>query len=63
MQLHQFVLQQLQEIKPKINTQEFCKLHKISESKFSRFPSEKLIEELELFDYMVQFYNYNRNDD
>ena len=52
---HKYVLQKSQEIKKKINTQEFCKLHGISESKFSRFPSEKLIAELELFDYLVQF--------
>lgn len=53
--IHRYVLQKSQELKKKINTQEFCKLHGISESKFSRFPSEKLIEELMLFDYMVQF--------
>lgn len=58
--LHQEVLQELQEIKKEINVQEFCKLHGISESKFSRFPSDKFIEELMLFDYMKQYYEYTK---
>jgi hypothetical protein len=62
MKLHQFVLQKIKEIKPKINVQKFCELHGISESKFSRFPSKKFIEELELFDYINQFYEYNREN-
>ena len=58
--LHQEVLQELQEIKKEINVQEFCKLHGISESKFSRFPSDKFIEEVMLFDYMKQYYEYTK---
>jgi len=57
--IHRLVLQKSQELKKKINTQEFCKLHGISESKFSRFPSKKLIKELELFDYLVQFAEFS----
>ena len=34
---HRYVLQKAQELKNQINTKEFCKLHGISESKFSRF--------------------------
>lgn len=56
--IHRYVLQKSQELKNQINTKEFCNLHGISESKFSRFPSDKLIEELILFDYMIQFKNY-----
>ena len=51
----QDILHKSQELKKKIDTKKFCKLHGISESKFSRFPSEKFIKEMELFDYMVQF--------
>lgn len=58
--LHQEVLQELQEIKKEINVQEFCKLHGISESRFSRFPSDKFIEEVMLFDYMKQYYEYTK---
>lgn len=58
--LHHYIVQKLQEIKPKINVQEFCELHGISESKFSRFPSDKFIKEIELFDYLIQFYEYNK---
>lgn len=57
--IHRLVLQKSQELKKKINIQEFCKLHGISESKFSRFPSEKLIEELQLFDYLMQFAEFS----
>ena len=39
---HQFVLQKVKKIKKLINTK----------SKFSRFPSENLINELLLFDYL-----------
>jgi len=53
--VHQSILQKVQELKQKINTKEFCELHGISESKFSRFPSKKFMEELELLDYMLQF--------
>jgi len=56
--IHEQILQKVQELKKKINTKEFCEFHGISESKFSRFPSKKLIEELMLIDYMNQFYNY-----
>ena len=59
MQTHLYVLQKSQEMKKKIDTKKFCELHGISESKFSRFPSEKLIEELQLFDYMKQFIHFN----
>ena len=55
--IHQSILQKVQEVKKEINTKEFCKFHGISESKFSRFPSEKFIKELELLDYMIQFEN------
>lgn len=58
--LHQYVIRKLKEIKSKINVQEFCELHHISESKFSRFPSDKFIKELQLFDYLIQFYEYNK---
>lgn len=61
--LHQEVLQKSQEIKKRINTQDFCKLHGISESTFSRFPSDKFIEQLELFDYLVQYDNFHRLED
>lgn len=57
---HVSILQKLQELKSKINVQDFCKLHEISESKFSRFPSNKFLKELELFDYMIQFYEYKK---
>lgn len=59
MQEHQRILQKVQDLKKKINTKKFCEFHGISESKFSRFPSEKFIRELELVDYMQQFYNYH----
>ena len=58
--IHQGILQNVQEIKKKIDTKKFCEFHGISESKFSRFPSDKLIKELELIDYMEQFYNYHK---
>ena len=58
MQEHKRILQKVQDLKKKIDTKEFCKLHGISESKFSRFPSEKFIKELELIDYMQQFYDF-----
>ena len=54
----QDILHKSQELKKKIDTKNFCKLHGISESKFSRFPSEKFIKEMELFDYMVQFVEF-----
>ena len=57
---HRSILQKLQELKSKVNTQEFCKLHGISESKFSRFPSKRFMEEIELFDYIIQFYEYKK---
>lgn len=57
---HISILQKLQKLKSKINVQDFCKLHKISESKFSRFPSNKFLKELELFDYIIQFYEYKK---
>jgi hypothetical protein len=60
MQISKYVLQKSQELKKEIDTNQFCELHGISESKFSRFPSEKLIEELELFDYMGQFLQYKQ---
>jgi hypothetical protein len=52
------LLQRIKFLKRQINTKEFCELHGISESKFSRLPSDKFIKELELLDYMEQFYNY-----
>lgn len=58
--LHKEVLQKVQELKRKINTKDFCEFHGISESKFSRFPTDKFIEELMLIDYMEQYYNYNK---
>ena len=54
------ILQRVEFLKKQINTKEFCELHGISESKFSRFPSGKFIEELELFDYMEQFYQFKK---
>ena len=54
------LLQKVQELKKKIDTKMFCELHGISESKFSRFPSEKFVKELELIDYMEQFYEFNK---
>ena len=54
------LLQKVQELKKNINTKNFCKLHGISESKFSRFPSEKFIMELEFVDYMEQFYEFHK---
>ena len=59
-QIHSEVMRISQEIKKKINTKEFCELHAISESKFSRFPSKKFIEDLILYDYMVQFYKFKK---
>jgi UDP-N-acetylglucosamine:LPS N-acetylglucosamine transferase len=56
--VHQSILQKVQEMKKKINTKKFCEFHGISESKFSRFPSKKLIDELQLIDYMEQFLDY-----
>jgi hypothetical protein len=53
--ISQNILPKVQELKKKIDTKKFCELHGISESKFSRFPSEKFMKELELFDYMSQF--------
>lgn len=58
--IHQDILQKVQELKKEINTKDFCKLHGISESKFSRFPSKKLIDELMLFDYMQQYYDFHK---
>ena len=52
-------MQKSQKIKKEINTKEFCKLHGISESKFSRFPSDKLIDELIMLDYLCQFIGKN----
>ena len=52
------LLQKVQKLKKKIDTKKFCELHGISESKFSRFPSEKFVKELELIDYMEQFYEF-----
>ena len=57
--IHQQVLQESKELKKKINTQEFCKLHGISESKYSRFPSDKFIDELMLFDYLRQYAEFS----
>jgi len=51
--IHTYFLQKMQEAKKKLNKKEFCKLHGISESKLSRFPTEKFIEELILLDYMM----------
>ena len=58
---HQFILQKSQELKKKINRKEFCNLHGIPESKLSRFPSDKLIEELMMFDYLCQFAGESTN--
>ena len=58
---HRQIPKEIYELKRKLNTKEFCKFHNISESKFSRFPSNKFIEELMLIDYMYQFYEYNTN--
>jgi hypothetical protein len=60
MQEHEKILQKVQKLKGIINTKQFCELHGISESKFSRFPSEKLIKELQLIDYMEQFFEFNQ---
>ena len=54
------ILQRVEFLKKQIDTKEFCKLHEISESKFSRVPSDKFLNELELFDYMEQFYQFNK---
>lgn len=53
--INQSILQKVQDMKKQIDTKKVCEFHGISESKFSRFPSEKLITELELIDYMYQF--------
>lgn len=60
MQEHEMIIAKIATLKKKIDTKEFCKLHGISESKFSRFPSEKFVQELQLIDYMEQFYNYHK---
>ena len=56
--ISQNILQKVQEMKKQIDTKKFCELHGISESKFSRFPSKKLIQEIELIDYMHQFLEF-----
>ena len=58
--IHADFAKKVKDLKKQINTNDFCELHGISESKFSRFPSDKFIEELMLFDYMVQFKNYTK---
>ena len=53
------IASQIQEIKAKINMSEFCKLHGITQTKASRFPSKKFIDDLVMFDYLNQFYEHN----
>ena len=60
MQEHERIIAKIAMLKKEIDTKKFCEFHGISESKFSRFPSDKFIEELQLIDYMEQFYNYHK---
>ena len=46
-------LQILQKINKRINREEFCNLHQISQAKLSRILSGKIQPDFELFDYIV----------
>ena len=56
----EYVIAKIESIKERISIKDFCELHGFSESKISRFPSKKFIQDLELFDYLQQYYNYTK---
>lgn len=49
---HQFILQKSQKLLKQITRKDFCEAYGIDQSKLSRFPSDKFIDELLLFDHL-----------